>query len=317
MPVLRRSLRSNVIQHAAMRHELVDSGASSAPNRVSLKEAKALSRKKGNIESTIPQSNKRRRVETTTPKKGISKRERQKQNLVVQPATPSLQRAATSLIDRPAEPHATNAPLVKPHGSRLLAYNAEDPDLSTSKTGLPRPTTDTRHVLEEACAHLIKMDPRMKPLIDKHYCTVFCPEELAETCDPFRNLCSGIIAQQVSGAAAASIKKKFIGLFANDSKSGADLGEEGFPTPDRVAACSVPFLRQAGLSERKAEYIQGLAQKFASGELSAEMLIKASDEEVLEKLTAVRGLGRWSVEMFACFGLKRMDVLSTGDLGVQ
>lgn len=47
------------------------------------------------------------------------------------------------------------------------------------------------------------------------------------------------------------------------------------------------------------------------------MLISASDEEVLEKLTAVRGLGKWSVEMFACFGLKRMDILSTGDLGVQ
>ena len=90
-----------------------------------------------------------------------------------------------------------------------------------------------------------------------------------------------------------------------------------FPTPAKVAACDVPFLRQAGLSERKAEYIKGLAQKFASGELSAAMLINASDEKVLEKLTAVRGLGKWSVEMFACFGLKRMDILSTGDLGVQ
>lgn len=47
------------------------------------------------------------------------------------------------------------------------------------------------------------------------------------------------------------------------------------------------------------------------------MLVRASDEEVLERLTAVRGLGKWSVEMFACFGLKRMDVFSTGDLGVQ
>lgn len=80
---------------------------------------------------------------------------------------------------------------------------------------------------------------------------------------------------------------------------------------------SVAFLRQAGLSERKAEYIKGLAEKFASGDLSAAMLINASDDELLQKLTAVRGLGKWSVEMFACFGLKRMDILSTGDLGVQ
>lgn len=84
-----------------------------------------------------------------------------------------------------------------------------------------------------------------------------------------------------------------------------------------MAACDLARLRTAGLSGRKAEYIKGLAERFVSGELSAEMLVRASDEEVLERLTAVRGLGKWSVEMFACFGLKRMDVFSTGDLGVQ
>jgi DNA-3-methyladenine glycosylase II len=77
------------------------------------------------------------------------------------------------------------------------------------------------------------------------------------------------------------------------------------------------MLRTAGLSQRKAEYISGLAEKFSTGELSAQMLVRATDEELIEKLVAVRGLGRWSVEMFACFGLKRMDVFSTGDLGVQ
>lgn len=90
-----------------------------------------------------------------------------------------------------------------------------------------------------------------------------------------------------------------------------------FPSPSQVAATDLTTLRTAGLSQRKAEYIQGLAEKFVSGELSTEMLLKAEYEEVLEKLIAVRGLGKWSVEMFACFGLKRMDVFSTGDLGVQ
>ena len=71
------------------------------------------------------------------------------------------------------------------------------------------------------------------------------------------------------------------------------------------------------MSQRKAEYIQGLAEKFASGELSARKLVDASDDELLEMLIAVRGLGRWSVEMFAFFALKRMDIFSTGDLGVQ
>ena len=125
------------------------------------------------------------------------------------------------------------------------------------------------------------------------------------------------MAQQVSGAAASSIKKRFIGLFHGPLDEEKVEINKVFPTPAQVAACEIAFLRQAGLSERKAEYIKGLAQKFASGELSAAMLINASDEEVLEKLTAVRGLGKWSVEMFACFGLKRMDILSTGDLGVQ
>lgn len=90
-----------------------------------------------------------------------------------------------------------------------------------------------------------------------------------------------------------------------------------FPTPSQVAAASIETLRGAGLSQRKAEYVQGLAGQFASGELTAQWLADAPYGEVVERLTAVRGLGRWSVEMFACFGLKRMDVFSTGDLGVQ
>lgn len=220
-----------------------------------------------------------------------------------------------SPLDRPAEPNRTNAPLITPRGSRLVTYPVDTAHASPSKTGIPRPTTTTGHILEQACAHLIKQEPRLQPLIEKHYCKSFSLEGLAEECDPFKSLCSGIMAQQVSGAAASSIKRKFIVLFypSEDGQEQARL----FPTPAQVAACSVPFLRQAGLSERKAEYIKGLAEKFANGELSASMLIDASDEEVLEKLTLVRGLGRWSVEMFACFGLKRMDILSTGDLGVQ
>ncbi len=152
----------------------------------------------------------------------------------------------------------------------------------------------------------------MKAVIEKHPCHIFSAKGLAETVDPFRSLASGIMGQQVSGAAAKSIKNKFVALF-NDENVQTPI----FPTPAQVAVTPIARLRQAGLSERKAEYIQGLAQKFTTGELSADMLMKASDDEVMEKLIAVRGLGKWSVEMFACFGLKRMDILSTGDLGVQ
>lgn len=118
----------------------------------------------------------------------------------------------------------------------------------------------------------------------------------------------------MSGAAAKSIKAKFVALFNKDEP---DAAQHSFPTPSQVCASSIDVLRTAGLSQRKAEYVHGLAEKFHSKEITTEMLFNASYEEVLEELIKVRGLGKWSVEMFACFGLKRMDVFSTGDLGVQ
>lgn len=211
--------------------------------------------------------------------------------------------------DRPAEPHHTNATLATPGGTQVFPTYSNFED-SPSKPGV-RPTTTTKCLLDEACAHLIKVDAKLKPVIEQHHCHVFSPDGLGEAIDPFRSLASGIISQQVSGAAAKSIKNKFIGLFPPESCP------SGFPPPKLVAETTIVRLREAGLSQRKAEYIQGLAQRFADGELTVDMLMNGSDEEVMEKLVAVRGLGRWSVEMFMCFGLKRMDVFSTGDLGVQ
>lgn len=214
-----------------------------------------------------------------------------------------------SAITRLASPTKTNAPLFSPQTSRLIAPIPSSPAASPSK---PTTTTTTSAtLLSEACAHLISVDPRMAPLIAAHPCHIFSPAGLAEPVDPFEALASGIISQQVSGAAAKAIKARFVALFP--------AGEEGrrFPQPSQVAAASIETLRTAGLSQRKAEYLNGLAEKFVSGELTAGMLADAPYEEVLERLIAVRGLGRWSVEMFACFGLKRMDVFSLGDLGVQ
>jgi DNA-3-methyladenine glycosylase II len=213
-------------------------------------------------------------------------------------------------VDRPADPNATNAPLATPGGTRHTAYSKQSPPPSY----VPAPRTDTAHLLTTACEHLCKVDPRMRILIDAHPCPLFTPEALAEPVDPFRSLVSGILAQQVSGAAAASIKRKFVALFNKDID---DAAHHHFPTPKQVVGSDLVTLRTAGLSQRKAEYIYGLAEKFVAGELSTEILLKADWDEVLEKLTAVRGLGIWSVEMFGCFALKRMDIFSTGDLGVQ
>ncbi|KAK2045382.1 HhH-GPD superfamily base excision DNA repair protein [Colletotrichum somersetense] len=232
-------------------------------------------------------------------------------NIIAERASRTV-KPRTKAINRLADPKLTNAPIVSPETSRVIASHPAE-DVSPSKLSVgPGNRTTTANILEEACRHLIKVEPRMKPLIEKNHCRVFSPEGLAEKVDPFESLCSGIISQQVSGAAARSIKNKFVALFAEHE------GEpKRFPHPSEVAATSIERLRTAGLSQRKAEYIKGLAEKFANGELSAQMLADAPYEEVRDKLIAVRGLGLWSVEMFACFGLKRMDVFSLGDLGVQ
>ncbi|KKA26099.1 hypothetical protein TD95_003535 [Thielaviopsis punctulata] len=176
------------------------------------------------------------------------------------------------------------------------------------------PTEANRQTfLQDALKHLISVDARLKPLIEKHHCDIFSPEGLAETPDPWESLVSSIISQQVSGAAARSIKRRFIALF----HSSATTDDPPFPTPAQVLALDTAALRTAGLSQRKAEYVHGLAAKFASGELSRTFLLSAPYDELVARLTAVRGLGLWSVEMFACFTLKRPDVCSLGDLGVQ
>ncbi|KAF3353634.1 DNA-3-methyladenine glycosylase like protein [Verticillium longisporum] len=246
-------------------------------------------------------------------------------SLIAERINGTAEKPRTAAAPRLADPKRTNAPLLSPESSRLVAtaLAVQPSSASPSKAARLAPTsslvsevnsqpTTTENILAEACAHLIRVDPRMKALIDKHPCKVFSPEGLAEKIDPFESLCSGIISQQVSGAAAKSIKAKFVALF-----TASDLVDGRFPHPSQVAAQSVEHLRTAGLSQRKAEYVKGIAEKFASGELSAEMLAGAPYAEVLEKLIAIRGLGQWSVEMFACFALKRMDVFSLGDLGVQ
>ena len=84
-----------------------------------------------------------------------------------------------------------------------------------------------------------------------------------------------------------------------------------------VPAVAEADLRAAGLSQRKAEYVQGLAAAFNSGEVTAASLRAAPDADVVAQLTRIRGIGVWTAEMFLIFGLRRSDVFSTGDLGIQ
>jgi len=146
--------------------------------------------------------------------------------------------------------------------------------------------------------------------------------------DPYKSLVCGILSQQVSSAASRSITRKFLLLFTDavDEEGNPPVGF--FPTPHQVLTKKPEVLRTAGLSGRKVEYVLDLSIRFADGRLKAEDMVHESDEAIIEKLVEVRGIGRWSTapnvrnsdrgaEMFLMFALKRPDVLSTGDLGIQ
>ncbi|TFK89109.1 DNA glycosylase [Polyporus arcularius HHB13444] len=168
---------------------------------------------------------------------------------------------------------------------------------------------------EDAKRHLISVDPRFEDVFRRVKCK---PYEHLERVDPFRTLAHSILGQQISWKAAAAITHKFRRLF--DPSLPETLSEyEGdfFPTAHQVVTKDVATLRSAGLSARKAEYILDLASRFADGRLSTRKLLEADDEELHRMLIEVRGIGTWTVNMFAMFSLRRPDILPVGDLGVQ
>ncbi|KAH8893505.1 DNA glycosylase [Thozetella sp. PMI_491] len=250
------------------------------PARSRKRKAPAADPLPASVDSTAaeaPSTPQRRRVRKDNPPPPPATPTPSAVGLIAEGTASASKKPRSKAVTRLADPNATNAPLLSPETSRIIASK---PLADASPSKAPASRITTANILKDACEHLIQVDERMRPLVEKNFCRVFSAEGLAEQIDPFESLASGIISQQ-------------------------------------VATKSLETLRTAGLSQRKAEYVQGLAEKFVSGELSASMLADAPYEEVLEKLIAVRGLGRWSVEMFACFGLKRLDVFSLGDLGVQ
>lgn len=172
---------------------------------------------------------------------------------------------------------------------------------------------------DEAKNHLIKSDNRFATIFAGLPCR---PYEHLEPVDPFQTLVTSILGQQISWLAAKSIRHRFLRLFDTSLPEKAPLTHEApiqytFPSPGRIASLDVAILKTAGLSTRKAEYVLDLAARFADGRLSTKKLANANDEELTEMLTAVRGIGKWTVDMFAMFSLRRPDILPVGDLGVQ
>lgn len=152
---------------------------------------------------------------------------------------------------------------------------------------------------------ILSKDPSLYPLIVHKPFEQFHPDSKPSftTQDYFQKVCRSIIGQQISGSAALSIERKF-----------RELYEDKFPTPVQVSETSLEDLRNSGLSTRKVEYVKSAAHFFLSEEdLQFE---KLTNEEIIDKLVQIKGIGEWSAKMFLAFSLKRLDVFAIDDLGV-
>jgi DNA-3-methyladenine glycosylase II len=146
----------------------------------------------------------------------------------------------------------------------------------------------------------LKRDPKLAKII-KHVGSY----DISIMKNPYESLIEAIITQQLSGKAAESISKRFRKLFVR------------FPKPADVIKMPDSKLRSAGLSGMKVKYIKDLSEKIESKELKIRSLKNMTDEEVIMQLTQVKGIGRWTAEMFLIFSLGRLDVLPVGDLGLK
>lgn len=151
---------------------------------------------------------------------------------------------------------------------------------------------------EQACSSLIKGDRILKKIIPKYKDT-----GVVSRGDPFLTLARSIIGQQISVAAAQAVWNRF---------------EASMPkvTPKNVLGMDKEILRSAGLSYRKIEYVQDLADHFQNKGFAKTKWHSLDDERIIQELTSIRGIGRWTAEMFLIFNLKRPDVLPLDDIGL-
>jgi DNA-3-methyladenine glycosylase II len=154
--------------------------------------------------------------------------------------------------------------------------------------------------MRKAIAHLKKSDPVMRRII-----TRIGPCRMQFGLPEFHSLAEAIVYQQLNGKAAVTIFNRLAAL------AGEPL------TPDGVLKLSDEQMRSAGLSKQKSSYLKDLAAKTASGLLNFNQLSGLGDDEVIEHLTQVKGVGVWTAQMFLMFSLRRQNVLPTGDFGVR
>ena len=162
--------------------------------------------------------------------------------------------------------------------------------------------------MEASDAHLHRVDPVLARLIDEHGGPLpLEPDSRGRPDDLYGALVRAITGQQLSVRAAQAIWGRLLERFGGRT-----------PTPEEILADDPDELRAAaGFSHAKVRYLRSLAEHVVSGDLQLERLAELPDEEVMRKLTAVKGLGEWSADMFLMFTLHRPDVLAVGDLGIR
>jgi DNA-3-methyladenine glycosylase II len=154
--------------------------------------------------------------------------------------------------------------------------------------------------MRKAVNHLKKSDPILRAIVER---VGPCRMEFGEP--EFSSLAEAIVYQQLNGKAAVTIFNRFAAL------AGEPL------TPEGILKLSDQQLRSVGLSKQKSTYLKDLAAKTSAKLLDFAKLPELSDEEVIQHLTQVKGVGVWTAHMFLMFSLRRPDVLPTGDYGVQ
>jgi DNA-3-methyladenine glycosylase II len=154
--------------------------------------------------------------------------------------------------------------------------------------------------MASAIRHLKAADPVMAGIIEQ-----VGPYKPRYTSPTFENMARSIAFQQLHGKAAATIFGRLL------------TACEACLTPESVLKLSIEQMRACGLSKQKLSYIRDLAEKTISGDVNFEQLPSMDDEDVIEHLTRVKGIGRWSAQMFLMFALKRPDVMPVVDFGVN
>jgi DNA-3-methyladenine glycosylase II len=168
----------------------------------------------------------------------------------------------------------------------------------TTKATLAEATQAFPHYWEDACKHLMKKDRVMKRLIPQ-----FGDAQLSSRGDAFSTLARSIVGQQISVKAAQTVWDRF-----------ALLPKK--MTPAAVLKLKVDDMRAAGLSARKVEYLIDLALHFSDGRLDVDGWSAKDDEIIIKELIAIRGIGRWTAEMFLIFHQMRANVLPLDDIGL-